>query len=122
MEHYDNSNDKDLIPNEEISFRCTYLIKVNDETQIINNRGKVEINEEIESKIKILNGNKKEALIFKKQFNSIGLKIVDFIIEGKLTNMSYMFNSCSSLKKVEFFSVDTTQVTSLKLCFNYVMN
>ena len=36
-------SDKDLIPNEEISFRCTYLIKDNDETQIINNRGKVEI-------------------------------------------------------------------------------
>ena len=66
MEAYDNSNDKDLIPNEAISFRCTYLIKDNDEIQIINNRGKVEINEEIESKIKILNGNKKEALIFKK--------------------------------------------------------
>ena len=36
MEPNDNSNDKDLIPNEEISFRCTYLIKDNNETQIIN--------------------------------------------------------------------------------------
>ena len=117
MEPNDNSNDKDLIPNEEISFRCTYLIKDNNEIQIINDRGIVEINEEIESKIKILNGNKKEDLIFKKQFNSTGLNTVDFIIEGKLTNMSYMFNSCSSLKKVEFISVDTSQVTNLKAMF-----
>ena len=71
MEPYNNSNNKDPIPKEKISFRCTYLIKDNNEIQIINNRGKVEINEEIESKIKILNDNKKEDLIFKKQFNSI---------------------------------------------------
>ena len=82
-----------------ISFRCTYQIENDYETQIINDRGETDINEAIKSKIKILNGEKEEELIFKKKFNKIGLNTIDFIIEGKLTNMSFIFNSCSSLKK-----------------------
>ncbi len=35
---------------------CTYDIKDNNEIQIINNKGKDDVNEEIEEKIKILNG------------------------------------------------------------------
>ena len=50
-----------------ISFRCTYEIKDNTEIQIINYRGIVDVNEEIKSKIKILNVNNKEDLIFKKK-------------------------------------------------------
>ena len=48
----------------EISFRCTYDVKNYNETQIINDRCYVNnrevINEEIKSKIKILNNTKKE--------------------------------------------------------------
>ena len=47
---------------------CTYDIKdINSETQIMNNRGEIFINEEIESKIKILNGNQREKLTLKKK-------------------------------------------------------
>ena len=53
----------------------------NESIQIINNRGLEFINEEIEAKI--LNGDKKEKLIFKKKFNKLGLNTVYFIIEEK---------------------------------------
>ena len=96
----------------EISFRCYYEIKDYNETQIITDK-----NEEIKLKVKILNGNNKEKLIFKKKFNKIGINIIDFIIEGKLNNMSLMFNDCSSLRKIEFISFETSQVTNMKGMF-----
>ena len=71
----------------EISFRCTYEVEDYEEIQIINDRfkptkGEEEdiINYEIKSKIKILNGKKKENLIMKKKFKNIGINTVDFII------------------------------------------
>ena len=97
--------------------RCTYLIKDNNDTQIINYRGKVDINEEIESKVKILSDNNKEKLIFKKKFNKVGINTIDFIIEENLNNMSFMFNKCSSLKRIEFISFETTQVTNMVAMF-----
>ena len=49
---------------DEISLRCTYDVKNYNETKIINDRCYVNnrevINEEIKSKIKILNNTKKE--------------------------------------------------------------
>ena len=101
----------------EISFKCTYEITNYNETQILNYKDSNEINEEILSKIKILNGNKKEDLIFLKKFKKIGLNTVCFIIEEKLTNMSFLFNKCSSLKQVEFISFDTSQVTEMVAMF-----
>jgi len=91
-----------------ISFRCTYDIKNGNEIRIINDRSFVDdnrevINEEIKSKIKILNGLHKEELIFNKKFDKRGYITIDFIIEGKLTDMSFMFLDCYSLKKVEFY-------------------
>ena len=50
-----------------VSFRCTYDVKDFNEVQIINDRNKSFINEEIKSKIKIINNNKKEELILKKK-------------------------------------------------------
>ena len=73
-----------------ISFRCIYDIKDINEIQIINDRNGDNINEEIKSKIKILKGNKKEELIFTKKFDKLGCNIIDCIIEGKLTNISYI--------------------------------
>ena len=57
--------------NKGISYiECIYDIKdINTETQIINNKGEVFINEEIESKIKILNGNQREKLTFRKKYS-----------------------------------------------------
>ena len=97
--------------------RCTYLIKDNNDTQIINYRGEVTINEEIKSKIKILNGNNEEKLFFQKKFNKIGINKIDFIIDENLDNMSFMFSKCSSLKRIEFISFEINQVTNMSAIF-----
>ena len=52
--------------------KCTYDIKDDNETQIINDRLDDEfvvINEEIQKKIKIWNNNKIEKLVLRKSFN-----------------------------------------------------
>ena len=57
------SNEANQNKNEElneISFRCTYEIKDNNEIQILNDRREGNVNEEIKQRIKILNGNKKK--------------------------------------------------------------
>jgi len=97
--------------------RCNYDVKDDNLVQIMNNRGEKYINEEIESKIKILNGDKREPLVFQKKFSSPGMNTIIFIIEGNLNNMSYLFNKCSSLKKVEFFSFENIQVTKMIAMF-----
>ena len=103
---------------ENISYiKCSYDIKDYNETQIINFRGQKNINEEIESKVKIWNGEKAEKLIFKKKFDKLGINVVYFIIEEKLTNMSFLFNKCTSLKEVNFINVETNQVTNLSVLF-----
>ena len=94
--------------------KCTYYVKDNNLVQIMNNRGETYINDEIESKIKILNGDKREPLVFQKKFLSLGMNTIIFIIEGNLNNMNYLFNKCSSLKKVEFFSFQNIHLTILK--------
>jgi len=107
----------------EVSFRCTYFIpkgNINDKMRIINDRDlSKNINKEIKSKIKILNGNRKEKLIFEKKFDKIGENTIDFIIEGKLTNMSFMFQLCLALIKVEFIDIDSSLVESMKSMFQF---
>ena len=98
--------------------KCIYEIKDYNPTQIINYRSENYINEEIESKIKILNGDTKEKLILKKTFNKIGINTIYFIIEEKLNNMSYMFKDCSSLKEINFISFETVQVTKMRAMFD----
>ena len=91
---------------ENISYiKCVYNIKDHNETQIINYKGETGINEEIESKVKIWNGERTEKLIFKKKFEKLGINVIYFIIEENLNNMSFMFNECSSLKEVNFVNV-----------------
>ena len=85
--------------------------------QIINYRGKKDINTDIEEKIKILNDGKKEKIVFKKKFSKLGFNVIEFIVEEKLYNMSFMFNLCSSLKKVEFISLETSQVINMLAMF-----
>ena len=65
-----------------VSFRCIYHIKDYNEIQIINDRDKATINEEIKSKLKILNDNKKEELVFK--INLIRLDITLLILSLKI--------------------------------------
>ena len=89
----DNGNEvKQPQFNENNSYiKCIYDKKDYNETQIINFRGEKIINEEIESKVKIWNDGKSEKLIFTKKFDKIGINVIYFIIEEKLTNMSFMF-------------------------------
>ena len=86
--------------NDNISYiKCVYNVKNYNEIQIINYKGKTASNEEIESKVKIWNGEKAEKLIFKKKFDKLGINVIYFIIEEKLSNMSFMFSKCTSLKE-----------------------
>ena len=83
-----------------LSFKCTYEIKDYNEIQIINDRDNDYINEEIKSKIKIINGDKIEDLVLVKKFDKIGLNTIDFIILEKMTNMELLFKGCSALKQI----------------------
>ena len=51
-------------------------------------------NEDIETKIKIWNNNKKEKLSYEKKFDKLGLAVVYFIIEEKLKDLSFIFKDC----------------------------
>jgi len=99
---------------------CFYMIENDKElVQIINNKDDSGyINEEIESKIKLHNNGKREKLIFKKQFVTKGIHSIKFIIKEKLTNMSFMFYNCSTLKEIKFFSFLTDQVTNMQSMFD----
>ena len=84
----DNSFNNNLNYTNTVSFRCTYDIKSNNEVCIINNiLFKGIINEDIKSKIKILDGNQKKELILKKKFDKLGYNTINFIIEEKLKNV-----------------------------------
>ena len=104
---YNNGNNK-------VSFRCFYDVKnINEKIRIINN------NKEIESKIKILKGSIKEELILTKKFDKIGINTINFIIEGKITDMSRIFSFCKPLIKIEFISIDTSRVKDMNSMFSY---
>ena len=101
------------------NFRCTYNIKnINAYTQIINNGYEGTVNDEIELKIKIIQDGKIQNLTLKKKIDSIGLHTIDYIINENLKNCSFIFNQCSTLKKINFINFKTDQVTSLNSMFN----
>ena len=95
--------------------KCTYDIKDDSETQIINDIYENEfvflINEEIQKKIKIWNNNKIEKLVYRKRFEKLGTNTIYFIIEEKLNDMRFIFNKCISLKQIQFISSQTEEVT-----------
>ena len=45
------------------------------------------------------------------------MNTIIFLCEQKLKNMSFMLNSCFTLKKIEFISFDTSQVTNVTAMF-----
>ena len=108
--------------------KCTYDIKDDSETQIINDRIVIEsvylINEEIQKKIKIWNDNKIEKLVYRKRFEKLGTNTIYFIIEEKLNDMififndRFIFNKCISLKQIQFISSQTEEVTDMSGMFN----
>ena len=97
-----NNDESANIPKGTSYIKCTYEINDFNFVQIINYRGKTIINKEIESKIKIWNGEDKEQLIFQKKFCKIGPNVIYFIIEEKINDMSFLFNDCCLLKNIEF--------------------
>ena len=110
-----SSNSNNNNGNNQISFRSYYDIKnIYEEIKIIN----VKENKYIKSKIKILNGNKKEKIINTKKFNKIGINTIDFIIEEQLTKMNKIFYGCESLIKIEFISIDTSKVNDMWYMFS----
>ena len=104
--------------NEGVSYiKCIYEIKDYNDTQIINDRFKSIVNKEIGSKIKMYINGQKEKISFKKKFNILGINVVYFVIEENLNDMSFIFNNCTSLKEINFFSVDTFQVKKMRNMF-----
>ena len=107
----------EIIINQISYIKCFYEISDYNYHQIINNTDGSELNKEIESKIKILNNGKKEKIIFKKKFNKTGMNTIYFVVEGKLNDMSFLFNNCLSLKEINFISVETDKVNNMKAMF-----
>ena len=107
----------ELIINSISYIKCTYEILDLNYVQIINNTDGVEVNKDIEAKIKILNNGKKEKLIFIKIFDKTGINTIYFTIEQKLNDMSFLFNNCSTLKAIDFVSCETNNVTNMKSMF-----
>ena len=97
--------------------KCTYDIKENNFTQLINFRGKNSVNNDILNYLKVLNGDKKENLIFGRFFDNIGIHTITYICEIKFRNLSFMFRECSNQKKIEFITCDTSEVTNMEEMF-----
>jgi surface protein len=97
--------------------KCTYEIMNYNYTQIINNTDGIEVNKDIESKIKILNSGREEKLILTKKFDKIGMNIIYFSIKEKLNDLSFLFNNCSTLKSIDFISFETDKVTNMRGMF-----
>ena len=112
----------EIILNKLTYIKCTYEILDYNLTQIINNTDGNEINKDIESKIKIINNGIEEKLIFTKKFDKIGINVIYFVIQNKLNDMSFLFNNCTTLKKIEFNSLETDNVTNMKLMFQSCHN
>ena len=104
--------------------KCVYEIKkddINKEIQIINNKYKNDDkirNEEIQNKVKIIINGEIESNILKYKFNIEGDYIIYLISYNDLTDMSYMFYNCSSLKELNLSSFNTNQVTNMLWMFD----
>ena len=97
--------------------KCTYEIIDYNYTQIINNNDGVEVNKDIEYKIRILNNGRKEKLVLTKKFDKTGMNVIYFLIESKLNDLGFLFNNCTTLKLVDFVSFETDNVTNMKAMF-----
>ena len=108
-----------IIINKMNFIKCIYEIKkddINKEIQIINNKGRYDNkirNAEIQNKVKIIINGEIESNILKYKFNKEGDYIIYLISYNDLTDMSYMFYNCSSLKELNLSSFNTNQVTNM---------
>ena len=106
--------------------KSVYEIKKDDigkEIQILNNGYWYDNkfnkkNMEIENKVKVIINRDIEMNKFKHKFMKEGIYIVYYIIIDTLTDMSYMFRDCSSLKELNLSSFNTNNVTDMSNIFS----
>jgi len=106
--------------------KSVYEIKKDDigkEIQILNNGYWIDDkfykeNMEIENKVKVIINRDIEMNKFKNKFMKEGIYIVYYIIIDTLTNVSYMFRDCSSLKELNLSSFNTKNVTDMSFMFS----
>ena len=103
--------------------KCIYNIKKEDigkYIQIINYKNLYgKINKEIEKEIKIIINGEIKSNILKYKFDKEGDYIIYLISYNKLTDMSYMFRNCSSLKEINLSSFNTNKITDMSGMFCY---
>ena len=102
--------------------KCKYEIKKDDlgkDIQIINNKDWIGIiiNDEIEKEIKVIINGEIKSNILKYKFNKEGIYVIYLITYNLLTNMSWMFSDCSSLKELNLSSFNTNQVFIKRIKF-----
>ena len=78
-------------------------------------------NEEIEKKIKIIINGQIKSNILTYRFNKEGDNIIYLVTHSNLTDMSYLFSSCSSLKDINssFNSFNTNYVVNMAKMFEF---
>ena len=74
-------------------------------------------NEEILKKLNVISNKEIFSYDFTYKFNKEGLYIFYFTSNHLITNMSYMFCNCSSLKEIDLSSFNTNQVTDMSSMF-----
>ena len=103
--------------------KCIYEIKKDDlgkDIQILNNKGYFDDdikNEEILNKMKVIINGEIKSNILTYKFNKEGLYNIYITSNHLITNMSYMFFDCSSLKEINLSSFNTSQVTNMSYMF-----
>ena len=105
--------------------KCIYNVTkkdINRDIQIINNKkkensGNNRKNDEIEKEIRVIIEGEIKSNILKYKFNKEGEYIIYLIAINYLTNTSFMFYNCSSIKEINLSSFNTNQVTNISCMF-----
>ena len=98
--------------------KCIYYINNEDKDeyiQIINYKDKNGFikNPEIENEIKLMIDGELKSNTLKYKFNKEGIQNIYLISYNHLTNMSFLFCDCTSLKEIDLESFDTSKVTDM---------
>ena len=123
----ENNNKVHIIPiniiiNKINFIKCIYEIKkenIKKDINIINNKDYFEENEEIKKEINfIINGEIKSNILTYK-FDKEGNYLIYIISHNLLSNMSYLFCKCFTLKEINLSSFNTKLVNKIKwsICF-----
>ena len=106
--------------------KCIYEIKkhyLGKDIQILNNKALLDNdikNEEVLNKMKVIINGEIKSNILTYKFNKEGLYNIYITYNHLITNMSYMFYNCSSLKEINLSSFNTNQVTDMLWMFDSI--